>query len=87
MTKLSIARVVRTNFSVAFLGRISRSHFSVAFLGQSLMVQTIAISEKITLKYLRDHFNLQRTSEVDFFSEVLRTINAMILIGIVCRMT
>ncbi|MEQ8958088.1 MAG: hypothetical protein RLP02_09225 [Coleofasciculus sp. C2-GNP5-27] len=33
------------------------------------MVQTIAISEKTTLKYLRDNFNLERTSESDFFPE------------------
>lgn len=33
------------------------------------MVQSIAISEKTTLKYLRDHFHLQRTSESVFFSE------------------
>ena len=33
------------------------------------MVQTIAISEKITLKYLRDNFKLQRARESDFFPE------------------
>ncbi|MEQ8976108.1 MAG: type I restriction endonuclease subunit R [Coleofasciculus sp. C1-SOL-03] len=33
------------------------------------MVQTIAISEKTTLKYLRDNFNLERTSESGFFPE------------------
>ena len=33
------------------------------------MVQTIAISEKITLKYLRDHCGLERTHEADFFPE------------------
>jgi hypothetical protein len=33
------------------------------------MVQTIAISEKITLKYLRENFNLERNEERQFFSE------------------
>jgi len=33
------------------------------------MVQTMAISEKTTLKYLRENFNLERTSEADFFQE------------------
>jgi hypothetical protein len=33
------------------------------------MVQTIAISEKITLKYLRENFNLQRSEEKQFFPE------------------
>jgi len=33
------------------------------------MVQTIAISEKTNLKYLRDRFNLQRASKPDFFPE------------------
>jgi hypothetical protein len=33
------------------------------------MVQTIAISERTTLKYLRENFNLQRTEERNFFSE------------------
>jgi hypothetical protein len=33
------------------------------------MVQTIPISEQITLKYLRDRFNLQRTEEQQFFVE------------------
>lgn len=33
------------------------------------MVQSIAISEAITLKYLRDTFNLERTSETAFFPE------------------
>ncbi|UBF24602.1 restriction endonuclease subunit R [Kovacikia minuta CCNUW1] len=33
------------------------------------MVQTISISEKITLKYLRDRFNLQRIEDESFFSE------------------
>jgi hypothetical protein len=29
-----------------------------------------ASSETITLKYLRNHFNLQPASDVDFFSEI-----------------
>lgn len=33
------------------------------------MVQTIAISEKTTLKYLRKNLNLQRSSERQFFCE------------------
>ena len=33
------------------------------------MVQSIAISEKITLKYLRDCFGLERSNDVDFFQE------------------
>lgn len=33
------------------------------------MVQTIAISEKTTLKYLRDRVGLERTHEPDFFQE------------------
>lgn len=33
------------------------------------MVQTIAISEQITLKYLRETFDLQRVDESDFFLE------------------
>ena len=33
------------------------------------MVQTIAISEKTTLKYLREHFGLERTNEAGFFQE------------------
>lgn len=33
------------------------------------MVQTIAISEKTTLKYLRDRFGLERTDDADFFQE------------------
>ena len=33
------------------------------------MVQTIAISEGTTLKYLRDSFGLQRSDESSFFSE------------------
>lgn len=33
------------------------------------MVQTIAIAEKTTLKYLRDRFGLERTDDVDFFQE------------------
>ena len=33
------------------------------------MVQTIAISEKTTLKYLRDRFALERTDAADFFTE------------------
>lgn len=33
------------------------------------MVQSIAISEKTTRKYLRDHCHLQRTSESVFFPE------------------
>jgi hypothetical protein len=33
------------------------------------MVQTISISEKTTLKYLRDRFNLQRIEDGSFFSE------------------
>ena len=33
------------------------------------MVKTIAISEKTTLKYLRDRFTLNRSGESDFFSE------------------
>ncbi|MGB3494735.1 MAG: hypothetical protein WBA57_18550 [Elainellaceae cyanobacterium] len=33
------------------------------------MVQTIAISEKTTLKYLRDRFGLERTNDADFFQE------------------
>lgn len=33
------------------------------------MVQTIPISEKITLKYLRDRFNLQRREDSEFFPE------------------
>ena len=33
------------------------------------MVQTIAISEKTTLKYLRDRFGLEQTHESDFFQE------------------
>lgn len=33
------------------------------------MVQTIAISEQISLKYLRDTFDLQRVEANDFFSE------------------
>lgn len=33
------------------------------------MVQTVAISEKTTLKYLRDHFKLEWVSEADFFPE------------------
>lgn len=33
------------------------------------MVKTIAISEKTTLKYLRDNFHLERTIESDFFPE------------------
>lgn len=33
------------------------------------MVQTIAISEKTTLKYLREHFGLERTHEANFFQE------------------
>lgn len=33
------------------------------------MVKTIAISEKTTLKLLRDNFNLQRTEDLQFFTE------------------
>lgn len=33
------------------------------------MVQTIAISEKTTLKYLHETFGLERTNDVDFFVE------------------
>ncbi|MFM7448177.1 MAG: hypothetical protein ACKO24_06245 [Leptolyngbyaceae cyanobacterium] len=33
------------------------------------MVQTIAISEKTTLKYLRERFGLERTNDADFFQE------------------
>lgn len=33
------------------------------------MVQTIAISENTTLKYLRENFNLQRTQDSQFFPE------------------
>ncbi|MDY7014157.1 MAG: type I restriction endonuclease subunit R, partial [Cyanobacteriota bacterium] len=33
------------------------------------MVQTIAISEKTTLKYLRENLGLERTNEADFFQE------------------
>ncbi len=33
------------------------------------MVQTIAISENTTLKYLREKFNLQRTQDSQFFPE------------------
>lgn len=33
------------------------------------MVQTIAISEKTTLKYLRERFDLERTNDADFFQE------------------
>ncbi|MFZ4640668.1 MAG: hypothetical protein ACOYMP_09745 [Nodosilinea sp.] len=33
------------------------------------MVHTIAISEKTTLKYLRDRFGLERTDAADFFQE------------------
>jgi hypothetical protein len=33
------------------------------------MVQTIAISENTTLKYLREQFNLQRTTDRQFFPE------------------
>ena len=33
------------------------------------MVQTVAISENITLKYLREHFNLQRSQSQQFFLE------------------
>ncbi|MFP4122240.1 type I restriction endonuclease subunit R [Coleofasciculus sp.] len=35
----------------------------------AIMVQTIAISEKTTLKYLRDNFNLERATESSFFPE------------------
>lgn len=33
------------------------------------MVKTIAISEKTSLRYLRDNFNLQRTNDTSFFLE------------------
>jgi len=33
------------------------------------MVQTIAISEKTTLKYLRENFGLERTNEPNFFQK------------------
>ena len=33
------------------------------------MVQTLAISEKTSLKYLREHFGLERTNSADFFPE------------------
>jgi hypothetical protein len=33
------------------------------------MTQTLAISEKTTLKYLREHFGMQRTDDPDFFQE------------------
>jgi hypothetical protein len=33
------------------------------------MAQTIAISEKTTLKYLREHFGVQRTEDLGFFQE------------------
>jgi hypothetical protein len=33
------------------------------------MVQTIPISEKTTLKYLRENFNLQRNDDRQFFPE------------------
>lgn len=33
------------------------------------MVKTIAISEKITLRYLRDNFNIERNEEREFFPE------------------
>ncbi|BAZ08610.1 hypothetical protein NIES4071_04150 [Calothrix sp. NIES-4071] len=33
------------------------------------MVKTIAISEKTTLKYLRENFNIQRNEKREFFPE------------------
>lgn len=33
------------------------------------MVQTLSISEKTTLKYLRENFGLERTNDADFFQE------------------
>jgi hypothetical protein len=33
------------------------------------MVQTVAISDNLTLKYLRDRFNLQRSEDPPFFTE------------------
>jgi hypothetical protein len=38
------------------------------------MVQAIPISEKTTLKYLREKFNLQRTDNPEFFSEWFDTL-------------
>lgn len=35
----------------------------------AVMVQTVAIAENITLKYLRDHFHLQRSEAREFFPE------------------
>jgi hypothetical protein len=41
------------------------------------MVQTIAISEKTTLKYLRDHFQLERDRNADFFLEWQQDLPAL----------
>lgn len=41
------------------------------------MVQTIAISEKTTLKYLRNNFNLQRNDERQFFPEWYENLPAI----------